>query len=445
MKQLFTLVIAVLVMSTLSAQNFTQVWKKLANGTDYAWFNSTDNNATTLAFNPVTNKLLVSKRNDRIFVINPTTGAQEDTLKLQGVGNESFKYNKIRVASDGAIYAISLATSPGLAKIYRWASQTDTATLCASFTVTERCGDAFGLSGAGANTVLYASGAGATNNAFSIYILNTTDGKNFNAESKVTMTSSPTTNQQWANRAVEPDGTGVNADLWINGGGFNARKISVGAKDANNVRTGTVVTTIEDGTASGQASVGYGGTRLFKTANNLKFLVLGGGNNAYAGTKMTAINVTTESVLITFGTDSLAAQTTYVANGNGTGDVSFKDNGNNSFTAFYLSTNNGIVATTSRIITTATKELSGDTEGFTVETLGNPVANTLTLNVNAATERNVTLHITNVLGGVLHSQQAKIQSGSNLIQLPAQQLPSGLLLVTVQDGVRQKTVKFVKQ
>ena len=163
MKQLFTLVIAFGMMSTLSAQNFTQVWKKLANGTDYTWFNSTDNNATTLAFNPVTNKLLVSKRNDRIFVINPTTGAQEDTLKLQGVGTESFKYNKIRVSSDGAIYAISLATSPGLAKIYRWASQTDTATLCASFTVTERCGDAFGLSGAGANTVLYASGAGATN------------------------------------------------------------------------------------------------------------------------------------------------------------------------------------------------------------------------------------------------------------------------------------------
>lgn len=443
MKQLFTLVIASLVMSALSAQNFTQVWKKLANGTDYAWFTA-DNNVVSLAFNPATNKLLVSKRNDKIFIINPTTGAQEDTLKTQSVGTESFKYNKIRVASDGVIYAISLATSPGPAKIYRWASQVDTPTLCATFTVTERCGDAFGLSGSGANTVLYASGSGTTNNAFSIYILNTTDGKNFNAESKVTMTSSPTTNQQWANRAVEPDGTGVNADLWINGGGFNARKISVGAKDANNVRTGTVVTTIDDGTGSGQASLGYGGTRLFKNANNLKFLVLAGGNNAYAGTKMTAINVTTESVLITFGTDSLAAQTAYVANANGTGDVSFKDNGNNSFTAFYLSTNNGIVATTSRIIT-ATKELSGDTEGFTVETLGNPVANTLTLNINAATERNVTLRITNVLGSVLHTQQAKVQSGSNQILLPTQLLPSGLLLVTVQDGLRQKTVKFVKQ
>ena len=80
-----------------------------------------------------------------------------------------------------------------------------------------------------------------------------------------------------------------------------------------------------------------------------------------------------------------------------------------------------------------------------VETLGNPVANTLTININAATERNVTLRITNVLGSVLHTQQAKIQSGNNHIQLPAQLLPSGLLLVTVHDGLRQKTVKFVKQ
>ena len=443
MKQFFTSLIVCLAFANLQAQNFTQSWKKLANATDYAWFTN-DNNVTSLAFNAATNKLLVSKRNEKIFVINSATGAQEDTIKMQGIGTESFKHNKIRVTSDGVIYGISLATSPGNARIYRWATQTDTPTLCASFAVTERCGDAFGLSGTGANTVLYASGSGVTNNAFTIYILNTTDGKNFATESRVVMTSSPTAGQQWANRAVEPDGTGVDAPLWINGGGFNARKITLSAKDAMGVRTGTVVTTIDDGTGSGQASIGYGGTRLFKNANNLKFLVLGGGNNAYAGTKMTAINVTTETALLTFGIDSLNTQANYVTNANGTGDVSFKDNGNNTFTTFYLATNNGIAATTSRIIL-PTKDLSRQTiSGLTLQALENPISSELKLQINAGTERKITLNVTNSLGSVLMTRQVVVQIGVNNFNLPMAQLPSGLLFVNISDGTGQQTVKCVK-
>ena len=246
---------------------------------------------------------------------------------MQGIGTESFKYNKIRITSDGVIYGISLATSPGNARIYRWATQTDTPTLCASFPVTERCGDAFGLSGTGVNTVLYASGAGVTNTAFTVYILNTTDGKNFATDSKMTMISTPTAGVAWANRVIEPDGTGVDAPIWIKGGGINARKLTLSAKDASGVRTGTVVTTIDDGTGSGQASLGYGGMRLFKNANNLKFLVFGGGNNAYAATKMTAVNVSVETALITFGIDSLNTQASYVTNTNGTGKKGLRQSG----------------------------------------------------------------------------------------------------------------------
>jgi hypothetical protein len=412
--------------------------------TDYTWFTN-DNNVASIAYNPVTNKLLVSKRNDRIFVVNPITGAQEDTLKTTGLGAESFKNNKIRVTSDGVIYGISLATAPGAAKIYRWASQTDAPTECASFTVTERCGDAFGLSGKGASTVLYASGAMVTNNAFTIYILSTTDGVAFTTESRVVMTSAPTAGLAWANRAIEPDGTGVNAPLWINGGGFNARKITLSAKDATGVRTGTVVTTIEDGTGAGQASVGYGGTRLFTTTNNQKFLVLAGGNNGIAGTKMTALNVTNEAAPLTFGVDSLNTQANYVTNGNGTGDVAFKDNGNNTFTVFYLSTNNGIAATTSRTIT-PTKDLNGlSTNGFTVETMENPAQNDLKLLINATNARKMTVNVMNSLGSLLVSKQMEVSAGTNNLSLPISQFASGLLLVTVNDGTQTQTVKFVKE
>jgi hypothetical protein len=447
MKKFYVLVLLLGALANVQAQSFTQNWKKLANGTDYTWFNTgaTDiNTVTTLAYNPVTDKLLVGKRGDRIFVINPATGAQEDTLSTRGagIGTEGLKYAKIRVAADGAIYAISLQTGGGIARIYRWASQRDTATLCASFPVTERTGDAFGLSGTGPTTVLYASGAGTFNNAFSIYILTTTDGKTFTRESKVTMTSAPTTNLQWANRTVEPEGTGVNSPIWIKGGGFNARKITVGAK-TDSLRVGTVVATVPDGTTSGEASIGYGGMRMLTTANNTKFLVFGGGNNQYAGTKMSAISVARDTVFNLFGRDSLTAQSAYSTNGNGTGDVSFKVNANGTFTVFYLGTNNGIGAATSRVFT-PTKDLN-TVKTFEVQTFGNPINDALNLQINAVKEGKISINVVNSIGSMVSTKQMAVNAGANAVNLAMAQYPSGMYFVTIQDGISQQTIKVVKQ
>lgn len=425
------------------AQFFTQNWKKLANGTDYAWFTK-DNNVATLAYNPITGKLLVSKRNDRIFVINPNTGAQEDTIITRGgiIGGEGFKFNKIRVTDDGVIYAISLQTGAGTARIYRWGSQAEAPTLAATFPVTERCGDAFGLSGSGANTVLYASGSGTTSNAFSIYILNTTDGKSFALESKVTMTSAPTTNQQWANRTVEPEGTGVNSPIWIKGGGFIARKIAVGAKNADNVRTGTVVASIPDGVSSGQASIGYGGMRLLTTANNAKFVLFSGGNNPYAGTKLTALTVAKDTVFNLFGLDSLSSTVEYSPNLNGTGDVSFRVNAGGTFTAFYLSTNNGIAAATSRV-SSATKE--PEVAGFDAKLLANPVSDDVQIQIDAETSRTVLVGVYNTEGRLLSSQKMSLAKGTNYIRLPANTWPSGLIWVDIRSDTGRQTLNVVKQ
>jgi Secretion system C-terminal sorting domain len=348
MKKTFILFLLCSVLTNAHAQ-FTNVWTKPADGTGYSWFSATANanNVASLAYNPATNKLLVSSRNNNIYIINATTGASEGTLSIVGLGTESFKFNKIRVDADGVIYGISLAAlaagATGNCRIYRWADQASAPTLCANFAVTERCGDAFGLSGTGANTVLYASGAGLNATPANIYILNTTDGTNFALESKVTVASSPTANQQWANRTVEPDGTGVNADIWIKGGGFEARKISVSAPSSG-VRTGTVVTTIVNGTTGGQASIGYGGMRVM-TVSGTKYLLFSGGNNAEAGTVLRSLNITNEAAPTLYGTLSYAAA--YTANNNGSGDVSYKVNGDGTFQVFYLSTNNALGMTSS--------------------------------------------------------------------------------------------------
>ncbi len=348
MKKILLFLTTLLLITSSSFAQFTNVWKALADGTTYTWLNAATNanNVTSLAYNPATNKLLVSNRNSNVYILNASTGVQEGTLSLVGLGAESFKFNKIRVDADGVIYGISLATAATTsAKIYRWANQSANPVECASFTSTERVGDSFGLSGTGVNTVLYASGSATVANAFSIYILNTANGTNFTTESKVTMTSSPTAGEQWANRTVEPVGTGVNSDIWINASGFNARRISISAP-VGGVRTATSEKAISDGLGAGQASIGYGGMRYVAGPVN-KFLVFAGGNNAESGTVMRALNVKDEAAITTHGTESLYATSSYVTNGNGTGDVSFRSNIDGSFTIFYLSTNNGIGATTS--------------------------------------------------------------------------------------------------
>ena len=443
MKKFYVFALLLSAFANLQAQSFTQNWRKLANATDYTWFTN-DNNVTTLAYNPVTDKLLVAKRSDRIFIINAATGAQEDTLRTTGagIGSEGLKYNKIRVTADGVIYAISLQTGAGIARIYRWASQADTATLAAAFPVTERTGDAFGLSGTGVNTVLYASGSGTFGSAFSVYILNTTDGRNFTRESKVTITSSPTTNQQWANRTVEPEGTGVTSAIWIKGGGFNARKITVGAK-TDSLRVGTVVATVPDGTTAGEASIGYGGMKVLTTANNTRFLLFGGGNNQYAGTKLTGITVARDTVFNLFGRDSLNSQANYVTNANGTGDVAVKVNANGTFTAFYLGTNNGIASATSRIFV-STKDVNA-AKTFDVQTLGNPINDALNLQINAVKEGKMSINVINGIGSIVLTQRTAVNAGANNMTLSTAQFPTGLYFVTVNNGTSQQTIKVVKQ
>ena len=111
MKKMYTLTICLCLSAMAMAQNFTSIWQKNANGTDYPWFGTAsaiNNTVTSCDYNPVTDKLLVCQRGTAIYIINASTGAQEGTLSTTGIGGESFKYTKVRVTSTGVIYAISL-------------------------------------------------------------------------------------------------------------------------------------------------------------------------------------------------------------------------------------------------------------------------------------------------------------------------------------------------
>lgn len=258
------------------------------------------------------------------------------------------------------------------------------------------------------------------------------------------MTSAPTTNQQWANRAVEPESTGVNSPIWIKGGGFNARKITVGAK-TDSLRVGTVVATVADGTSTvaGETSIGYGGMRMLTTANNTKFLLFAGGNNSFAGTKLNAITVAVDTVHRFFGRDSLNTTANYVTNANGTGDVSFRINADGTFTAFYLSTNNGIAAATSKIFT-STKEVK-TVVNFDVRVLGNPFSNDINLLIKANKASRAVINVQNGAGSGVVLKQVDLGIGETMVQLQMAYLPSGVYIISVNDGVSQQILKVVKQ
>ncbi len=334
-----------------NAQPFTEQWTELAGTGNLEWFGPTNNDVNSLDYNPVTNKLLVARRGVGIFILNPETGVQEGQLSTTGVGTEGFKYSKIRVTSDGVIYAASLALGAGTWTIYRWANQAANPTQI-SVTVLERTGDAFSISGTGANTILYGSGAGnggGTAGTINIYMLSTFNGISFTIESRIVVTTTPGGVNQWANRAIDPVTNSLTSDLWITAGGGPARRITVGPK-VGDTRVGTAVFAIADGVGNGQASVGYGGMRHLTTPNNKKFLIFAGGNNPNAGTRMTTLLVTDEDNVTTYGRDSLyrgedPSSESYVPNTNGTGDAAYKMEANGEYTVFYVSTNNGIQAT----------------------------------------------------------------------------------------------------
>lgn len=542
MKKIYSLSLLLFAVTIGYSQPFTAVWTKLANTGDYAWFAS-GNDVNSVDYNPVTNKLLVAKRGTTIYIVNPETGAEEGQLNLTGVGTEGLKYSKIRVTSDGVIYAISLQTVAGQCKIYRWANQAASPTLCADFSVTERTGDSFGLSGSGSSTILYASGAGnggGVANNINIYMLTTFNGLNFFVDSKINVVTSGGV-PQWANRAVEPVTNSVTSDLWIKSGGGPARRITVGPKSGD-VRTGTVAFQIEDGVGNGQASVGYGGMRHLTASNGNKFLIFAGGNNSNAGTRMKTIEVGNEAAVKTFGLDSLyqgdvTAQ--YVTNANGTGDAAYKMEANGEYTVFYVSTNNGLQATktgltilpvtlakfdaaifnnTTRLswLTAAEnnnrgfeiersangtdfakigfvaskapdgnsklplqyqfedKNMGGgkqfyrlkqiDKDGnislsevrwvekgnnatFVANLRSNPITEQVSVRINSMQKGNVMITLVNASGAVLMSANKDLESGENLVNLPANSLPKGIYFVTVRDNNNRAepvTLKVIK-
>jgi hypothetical protein len=338
MKKIYMILTGLALAGIAQSQPTTEVWTKLA-GESFPWF-TTNGNVRSLDYSKTANKLLVSDMNNNIYILNPETGEQEGTLSRTGLGAEGFKHIRIRVAGDGAIYGISLATGPGTCTLYRWANPEANPTIAAIMQVNARTGDALGVSGSGTNTVIYASGGGLSSNQAVITQLRTPNGIQFLTEAEIRV---PSNGGQWSNRTVEPVSTGLTSDLWLKTTSGGPRRVSVGANESN-VRTATLEFEPTDIPVGG-----FGAVRQFVTSNNKRFLAFAGSplqSPSFQAAYMRIYDVTDESDVKLYAIDSLYTDVpnNIKSNGNGTGDVAFREEPNGEFTIFYLTTNNGIRA-----------------------------------------------------------------------------------------------------
>jgi hypothetical protein len=386
MKKMYILFTLLILVVTTNAQPFTSVWRKTtqSGASDLTWFNNTGGSIRSLAYNPITNKVYValtsgSATGDSVFIFNANTGVVEGKLRRDGVGigSEIFKNLRVRVSNDGFIYSSSLSVADGSfqrCKIYRWASEADTATLAASFVTSERCGDALAITGIGVDTKIYVAGLAYARDyvgvndstAQKIYILTTTNGLNFSKTDSIRLISTKTSAANPWIRSLDPISDNFTDGFWINNIGRTTNRIEVSGTPG--AYTASIALSIPAGNGNGQASNAYGNVKYFKTAGNKKLIAMAGAwfsgitNTVNTGVVMRMVNVTDEASLSTVGTDTLRGVNNtdtllkYSTHLQGAGDIAFRENGDGSINVYYVSTNNGIAC--ARSATTLPVELS---------------------------------------------------------------------------------------
>lgn len=291
---------------------------------------------STIAYNKGTGKLYVADRNNKIYIVNPTDGSWSaaNLINTTSVGAESYKFTKIRVAADGAIYAISMGlVSGGVAKlaIYKWSSETDAVPTRSEISVTKRVGESLAVLGTGVNTVLYVSGA--SNNE--MYKLTTVDGENFTLSQTITLGAN---GQAWG--SISPIS---NTEFIINGPqSIGIRKITI--DNAGLITNTTVI--------PAPIEPVYSNAEYFEDGAK-KYLALSGtvlGSTApttNTGVRIRVYDITTiTSPVLVSASEMFSTLPTTNSNSSGYADVAVLRNGDGTTTFFHVVHGNGLASYT---------------------------------------------------------------------------------------------------
>jgi hypothetical protein len=297
-------------------------------GTAYTTTNS------SLARNPVNGNLYVADRNNKIYIVNPADGSWSatSTINTTSVGSESYKYTKIRVGTDGSIYAISMGlVSSGVAKltVYKWSSETDDTPTKSEINVTKRVGESLAVLGTGTNTVLYVSGA--SNNE--MYKLTTVDGETFTLSQTIVLGAN---GQAWGSISPISD-----TQFIINGPqSVGIRKITI---NSSGVITNTVVIPAPIENIFSNAEYFKDGAREYLA---LSGSVVGGTPSNNVAVRMRIYDITGPTPVLTAATEMFSGIPTASSNTSGYADVAVRKNGDGTHTFFHLVHGSGVASYT---------------------------------------------------------------------------------------------------
>lgn len=144
-------------------------------GINHSWFNTVNLNGSAV-YNGKTNHLYVNQRGvsatsgGKIFVLNSETGAYLRELGLTGYTGAQYDFHKVRVTSDGEIYAVTMKLLNSVSQmfVYYWENEASSTPVKITLTnagLTARLGDSFEVFGSGEDTYLVIGGSG-TNDLF---------------------------------------------------------------------------------------------------------------------------------------------------------------------------------------------------------------------------------------------------------------------------------------
>lgn len=283
-----------------------------------------------MTYNPTNNHLYVVDRNGGNFIriLDGSTGALLGSLDMTGVAGGTFPINMIDVDDQGIIYAANLNgdTDTSVFKVYRWANEGVAPTVAYDSSVSPiangadiRIGDNFAVIGSGANTRMVTGGNTATasgnpgDNAF--VLLTTADGSTFSAAVQDFVGTEP------ANGSLRLGIDFLDADTVI-GRQASTPPNGIVADFAGNVATQV---------ALAELTTQFEALLAVDRVNGLLATV----QTTTSDVRLYDISNPDTPVLL----DTKNLTTSFVANGNGTGDLKF---GNGML--YVMNTNNGIQA-----------------------------------------------------------------------------------------------------
>ncbi|GJQ61889.1 MAG: hypothetical protein SCALA702_09420 [Melioribacteraceae bacterium] len=320
MRKVLLFLFAMSVFSATSGQ-VTTLWEKSDNnGTLPTWFD-TGNLTRGFDYGEIggEERLFVVSRNggNFIYILDAASGDSLGHLDATGIAGGTYNVSDVAVSDDGVVFVCNLAIN-GEFRVYQYndISAAYSAVITADGT-NRRLGDKFEITGRlDDNSIIIWAASGSSQEV--LKITTTDNGAN------------------WSTDVVNINATGGSASAYGLADGsfyYNAGGINVKKYDASGNELGTV-----DGSIVSTGS------------NSIQYITTKEGDEFFATFAYGADNENARIGKVVGGdlsaTELYAVTPSLYQNGNvgGTGDVSVKDNGDDTYTLYVLSTNNGLGA-----------------------------------------------------------------------------------------------------